>query len=496
MQTTGNLGLKKPEGTDVVDIADLNGNADIIDAAVAGKVDKEAGKGLSANDYTAAEKTKLAGVAEGANAYVHPSTHPASIIVQDASNRFATDAEKAAWNAKASTAAATTTTAGLQSAADKAKLDGIAAGANNYTHPSTHAASMITIADAGNVITGTNVETALQEIATNQYTKISNGTNVNTLIETGKYAVSSPVNSAVGGGTWYYDVIKFSNLYVTQMCFASGANVIYTRRLMNGTWGNWSMISNHITELPADITNLNSITESGRYVVGGSTNKPIDAPYWLFLDVMPYGDGVGYQNQLARAMTDSRVWSRSKDNGNWTAWVPLTNNTINLVAGTDLNGIVQTGKYNINAYTNGPVGMAEDWVYLDVTKYSQQDNFCTQTLRAFYTNRTWERRMIGSGWTGWTEVGSSANAVGSYTGNNASSRNIALAFTPSAVWLFPTIGTSHIITGNVIAYSGLAVTGSNASGLVIGTNMFSVSYSSGSVATNANGIVYNYIAFK
>ena len=41
---------------------------------------------------------------------------------------------------------ATTSAAGLMSAADKAKLNGIAAGANNYTytHPSTHPASMIT----------------------------------------------------------------------------------------------------------------------------------------------------------------------------------------------------------------------------------------------------------------------------------------------------------------------------------------------------------------
>ena len=41
---------------------------------------------------------------------------------------------------------ATTSTAGLMSAADKHKLNGIAAGANNYTytHPSTHPASMIT----------------------------------------------------------------------------------------------------------------------------------------------------------------------------------------------------------------------------------------------------------------------------------------------------------------------------------------------------------------
>lgn len=40
---------------------------------LSGKVDKVAGKGLSTNDYTTAEKIKLAGIAEGANEYVHPS---------------------------------------------------------------------------------------------------------------------------------------------------------------------------------------------------------------------------------------------------------------------------------------------------------------------------------------------------------------------------------------------------------------------------------------
>jgi hypothetical protein len=33
--------------------------------------------------------------------YVHPATHPPSIIVQDSSNRFTTDAEKTTWNNKA-----------------------------------------------------------------------------------------------------------------------------------------------------------------------------------------------------------------------------------------------------------------------------------------------------------------------------------------------------------------------------------------------------------
>lgn len=68
-------------------------------ASWSNKVDKVTGKQLSTEDYLTAEKTKLAGIAAGANNYTHPANHPASIITQDANNRFVTDAEKAAWNA-------------------------------------------------------------------------------------------------------------------------------------------------------------------------------------------------------------------------------------------------------------------------------------------------------------------------------------------------------------------------------------------------------------
>lgn len=37
-----------------------------------GKVDKEIGKGLSSNDYTTVEKTKLSGIEANANNYIHP----------------------------------------------------------------------------------------------------------------------------------------------------------------------------------------------------------------------------------------------------------------------------------------------------------------------------------------------------------------------------------------------------------------------------------------
>lgn len=54
------------------------------------------------------DKSKLDGIAAGANNYTHPATHPPSVIAQDASNRFVTDAEKTTWNAKETTAGAQT----------------------------------------------------------------------------------------------------------------------------------------------------------------------------------------------------------------------------------------------------------------------------------------------------------------------------------------------------------------------------------------------------
>ena len=62
MQYTTNLNLKKPALTDVADVQVLNDNWDTLDTEVNNKTDKIAGKGLSTNDYTTAEKNKLAGL--------------------------------------------------------------------------------------------------------------------------------------------------------------------------------------------------------------------------------------------------------------------------------------------------------------------------------------------------------------------------------------------------------------------------------------------------
>ncbi len=94
---------------------------DPITPEMIGAVPVVEGKSLSTEDYTTAEKNKLAGVEDEANKYVHPSTHPASIITETSSKRFVSDTEKANWNAKE-------TPSGAQTKADTAE-----ANAKGYT---------------------------------------------------------------------------------------------------------------------------------------------------------------------------------------------------------------------------------------------------------------------------------------------------------------------------------------------------------------------------
>ena len=96
---------------------------------------------------SAADKTKLDGIAENANNYTHPGyTARASGLYKvtvDGTGHVSAVAAVAKSDITAlgipesdtTYSAATTSAEGLMSAADKTKLDGVTAGANKYTHP-------------------------------------------------------------------------------------------------------------------------------------------------------------------------------------------------------------------------------------------------------------------------------------------------------------------------------------------------------------------------
>ena len=147
--------------------------------AESNKVDKIVGKGLSTNDYTTNEKNKLASIASGAE-----------VNVQSDWNQ--TDINSDAY-IKNKPVVATTSKDGFMSAADKTKLDGIAEGANAYTLPAATAQALggvkigsnITLANGGVIsLTKANVTSALgytplENVDTSNFVTLNNDQTIN-----------------------------------------------------------------------------------------------------------------------------------------------------------------------------------------------------------------------------------------------------------------------------------------------------------------------------
>lgn len=104
-----------------------------LESLFGGKIDQHPTKDLSTNDYSNTEKSKLSGIATGANKYVHPSTHSMS-EVSGLSSKLDTKVDKE-QNKGLSTNDFTNT--------EKSKLSGIETGANKYVHPASHSMSEI-----------------------------------------------------------------------------------------------------------------------------------------------------------------------------------------------------------------------------------------------------------------------------------------------------------------------------------------------------------------
>lgn len=261
-----------------------------VNSALGNKVDKVTGKGLSTNDYTTDEKTKLAGIAAGANKYTHPTSHPASMITgladvattgsyNDLSNKPTTMTPKAhthaqsdvtglatALSGKADTGhthgAASTTANGFMSKEDKTKLNGIATGANKTTVDTALSASstnpvqnkVINTALAGKSNTNHNHNSAyiaksLQMTADDGDVEVS-WTNQDVVAKikalgsgmTTAYASIGTTNNPNSIESFRFMVHKTGSAKYGWVMAFGGRGSVYTGYVDNGTWRDWKAI--------------------------------------------------------------------------------------------------------------------------------------------------------------------------------------------------------------------------------------------------------------
>ncbi len=113
--------------------------ATIVKGKLSQKVDKVTGKVLSTNDYTTAEKTKLAGIANNANNYTLPKASASVLGGIKVGKNLSIDSDGvlSATDTNTTYSVATISKDGLMSSYDKAKIDGVETGATKNVASST-----------------------------------------------------------------------------------------------------------------------------------------------------------------------------------------------------------------------------------------------------------------------------------------------------------------------------------------------------------------------
>lgn len=276
---------------------------------------------------SAADKSKLDGIATGANKYTHPSYTAKNSglykITVDATGHVSGVAAVAKSDITAlgipaqdtTYAAATTSASGLMSASDKSKLDGITAGANKYTHPAYTARTGVPTANANLSFGGTFTVSQPVSDATGHVTAINSRTytmpsdrlfttlvptgtaipanaNLNTTdyLKVGRYYCSSNANAATlkncplstafmmevysplsttidneTTGTWVYRLRKITH-YNTGKQYIQYCSAGSTA----GTWtyGSWNVV-------PITPFTMDSADSNGGNATLGSANKPV-----------------------------------------------------------------------------------------------------------------------------------------------------------------------------------------------------------------------------
>ena len=157
---------------------------DLLNTKLSNKVDKTSGKQLSTEDYTTAEKTKLANIAEGANNYVLPEASTTTLggIKVDGSTIVV---ENGVAKAKASDAADYTARASIEALANNVltKDNTIEYTPTEAYHPATKQyvdnLDIVTEVTAADVIPGTfsgEMKATATALETAQIRNISAGT--------------------------------------------------------------------------------------------------------------------------------------------------------------------------------------------------------------------------------------------------------------------------------------------------------------------------------
>ena len=395
MQNTANYQLKKPEGTDIVNIQDFNDNADIIDTALANKVEKISGKQLSTNDYTTAEKNKLAGMEAGAqvNAVTSVAGKTGAVTLSGTDVPAATTSARGTVQLN-NTLTSTSTTNALTAAQGKILKDLVETKVNSIDF------------------------TAFNQAITQHMNNTNNPHNVTKEdVELGSvqnYGLATQAEATAGTSNAKYMTPLRTKETVTALAPSMDEfNALDTRALKK--------LAVYVDGQIDPNTTLEAVILTGHY------NRPVDFGSFAYIITIFYGDVSTTNNRMQVAFTYNSgggVMTRYYSGGSWTAWGGLgntaqlsTSNKTSVVAAiNELFQSVSSGKALVaNAITGKGVTTSPTAEFAtmasNIGKIATGKNFASGS----YTNPTNRTQVVNLGFNPGLVITAGSNINGDWT---------------------------------------------------------------------------------
>lgn len=324
-----------PEALDTLkEIADSLGDdanfAGTMTTQLVGKVDKVAGKQLSTEDYTTGEKSKLAGVQDNANDYIHPATHPGSMITEDTNHRWSTDNEKSSWND-----------------ADSKK----------HVHSNLSLLETITqtLIDAWNSAV-THINDSIKHITSAErslWNTVSNKTNIghtHKVVDITDFPSIPTKTSQLTNDSSFITQAQINNIGTGDMQKATydkdGDGIVDNSNALQGKHSSDFAPSGFglgtTAQSLSNGTDINTVMNTGFYKVNAGVNVPPrisgdNTAIWHYLIVISH-DSAYWVSQIAIEYTTGVTFSRVLENGTWTAWKKILT-TSRTIIWNDLKGV-------------------------------------------------------------------------------------------------------------------------------------------------------------
>lgn len=287
---------------------------------------------------------------------------------------------------------ATSSTAGLMSSADKAKLDGIAPSANNYSLPdaTTSVKGGVKVGSGLSVSSGT-ISTSLSNLgvtASAAELNYMDGVTSNVQSQLNSKAASTHKHAAADISSGTLSVDRLPTIPLSKG--GTGATSAVTARTALG-------VQNPITAANAltnqNLNSYNSLAQCGWYYAGGGnsvTSKPSGVDHFGMF-VMQTASGVFTQILYDNS---NKLWTRSYSNSSWSSWTALVRTTDTIAKATSA-----TSATNATKATQDSAGQTINTTYVKSVTASGRTVTVTKgngTTSTFQTQDTTYSNMGGA----------------------------------------------------------------------------------------------------